>query len=751
MNNTVQPIRFGVYELDVRAGELRKNGVRIKLQEKPFQVLKFLLERPGEVITREEFQQRIWPDTFVDIEHSLSTAVKKLRDALSDSADNPRFIETRPGRGYRFIYPVEGVTAKVPGQLLPRWMQVTVGVVLGILVLAVGVFLWTAWTRPPLAAGDPLLIADFVNRTGDEIFDGTLKTGLTIKMEESPYLAIVPPAQVREVFQQMKLSSEEAIAEDQWREACLRLGAKAILSGEIAQIGASYVLTIKASDCNTGAVLAGDQAEARTKEDVLNTLGRMSSYLRNSLGEALASVKQIDVPLERATTSSLEALKAYSLGSRFVTDGKRPEAILHFQRAIELDPSFAIAYDYLAAAYNSVSDFHRAEEMATRGFELRKGVTERERLRIETTYHYFTSGQSSKAIDTARLWKATYPHDLSASNNLGFILFHSGKAEEAIPILEEAVQRNPQAEISSNNLARAYTLANRFADAREIWTKKIQRQKYVLSSHRRLFTLAFIENDQELMQHHADRVNEITGGRGMDNLRANVAFVEGRFQDGIALKEGIVDRSPVPPPVLLLNLALFEAVRGRQAKAVAWVDQFKKTHGDVAPRHQWMTAEVALARAGKHERALDVVRILTSKYPLGHAINYVGAATIRAMIAEQQGDSEKAIKFLSASEPFDLSHIGMPNVYLRGLNLLKLKRGKEAEAEFQKILVHPGINPYHITRPFARLGLARAKMQMGELDEARRVYQQFFELWKNADPDIPILLEAKAEYAKLNQ
>src|SRR5712691_8309059 len=314
--------RFGVFEVDVRAGELRKQGVRIKLQEQPFHVLAVLLERPGEVVTREELRNQNWPaDTFVDFDNSLNTAINKLREALGDSADNPRFIETLPRRGYRFIAPVTGadgttkgtatgVSAAAPAR--NRKMVVTVAVV----VLAAGIasgLLWRVRQARRLTEKDTIVLADFVNMTGDPVFDDTLKQGLRVQLEQSPFLNVLSDQKVGDVLQMMKLSKDDLLTQDVTREVCRRAGSKAFLIGTISSLGTHYVIGLNALNCQTGDGLASEQVEADSREHVLKALGESATRMRKKLGESLATIQKYDAPIE-VTTGSLEALKAYSLG-----------------------------------------------------------------------------------------------------------------------------------------------------------------------------------------------------------------------------------------------------------------------------------------------------------------------------------------------------------------------------------------------------------------------------------------------------
>ncbi len=342
-----QVIRFGTFEVNPRTGELRKNGLQVRLQDQPFQVLLALLLRPGEVVTREELRGKLWPtDTFVDFDHGLNVAVKRLRDALDDTAENPRFIETIPRHGYRFIAPVnpqsQPTIVPVHG-FRTRWAVVATLVSAAALAM-VGYFYFHR--APKLTDKDTIVLSDFDNKTGDSVFDDTLRQGLAVQLEQSPFLSLISDQHIQQTLHLMGQPAEASLTPEISREVCQRTGSKAVIDGSIAQIGTQYSLILKAVNCSTRESLTSTEAEASDKSHVLEALGKAASEIRNKLGESIGSVQKLDRPLDLATTPSLEALKAYTLGLK-VLIGKRVRnagAVPFFQRAIRLDPNFAIAY-----------------------------------------------------------------------------------------------------------------------------------------------------------------------------------------------------------------------------------------------------------------------------------------------------------------------------------------------------------------------------------------------------------------------
>src|SRR5436853_754764 len=396
-------LRFGVFEVDVRAGEVHKQGARIKLQERPFHVLTVLLQRPGEVVTREELRSQNWPaDTFVDFDNSLNTAINKLREALGDSADNPRFIETLPRRGYRFIAPVTGVDGTTGGTApgvgaLPRNRKIAVTV--AVVVLATGIaggLLWRARQPRRLTEKDTIVLGDFANSTGDAVFDGTLREGLSVQLRQSPFLSLVSGEGIQQTLQMMGQPANVRLTPQIAREVCQRTNSTAALDGSIALIGTRYDLIVKAVNCVNGDLLASTEAQANDKSHVLDALNTTASEMRRKLGESLNTVQKYNTPLEQATTPSLEALQAFSLGVKATFAGDDDvAAVAAFQNAIQLDPNFAAAYDAMGSE-NEVIGTALAVQNIRKAFELRPRVSEREKLNIEGEYYNVVLGDIMK-------------------------------------------------------------------------------------------------------------------------------------------------------------------------------------------------------------------------------------------------------------------------------------------------------------------------------------------------------------------
>ncbi len=428
---TLGSIRFGRFDLSVETAELRKDGVRLKLSGQAVDILLLLAANPGKLVTREDLQHKLWPGaSFGDPEHGLNAAVNRLRETLGDSATEPTYIETIPGRGYRFIAALEspfGIPQLVPPQpelgardageaesnsarRTIRWV-----VVAGATALAVGMTVggWWVLSRKShaLTDKDTIVLADFKNTTGDAVFDDTLKQGLSVQLGQSPFLDLLSERKVNETLKLMGRSAGDRLTPDVAREVCQRTGSKAMLTGSIASLGSQYVIGLKAVNCDTGAVLAEAQEQAPGKEAVLKTLDAAAVGLRGKLGESLNSVQTYATPLAEATTPSLEALQAYSLGqkTRFAKGGTA--ALPFYKRAVELDPNFAIAYAVMSVVYGNLNETGRAAEYARRAYGLREKVSDRERFYIEAHYYDEATGELEKAAQVYELWKQIYPRD----------------------------------------------------------------------------------------------------------------------------------------------------------------------------------------------------------------------------------------------------------------------------------------------------------------------------------------------------
>src|SRR5216683_6510949 len=404
-------LRFATFEVDLRVGELRKQGKRLRLQDQPFQVLAVLLQRPGDVVTREELRSQIWSrDTFVDFDNGLNTAINKLREALGDSADNPRFIETLPRRGYRFLAPISVDGLKKPAIIAHSRKVTLVATVVVLLVPAViAGWFWRSSRVRVLTEKDTIVLGEFANSTGDPVFDGTLREGLSVQLQQSPFLSLVSEEGIHQTLRMMGQPTNARLTPEIAREVCRRTSSAAVLGGSIALIGSQYNLILKAVNCASGDSLASAEAQASDKNHVLEALGKVASEMRSKLGESLSTLQKYSAPLEQVTTPSLEALQTYSLGYKTFGEGDAAAALPFFQRATQLDPNFAMAYLGMGLCYGNLDETNLLEESDRKAFELRDRLSELEKLRIECDYN--GSGSIMKARPVCELGAKTYPRD----------------------------------------------------------------------------------------------------------------------------------------------------------------------------------------------------------------------------------------------------------------------------------------------------------------------------------------------------
>jgi tetratricopeptide (TPR) repeat protein len=620
------------------------------------------------------------------------------------------------------------------------------------LVAAVAAFLHLR--RPALTERDSIVVADFVNTTGESVFDGTLKQALAVQLEQSPYLNILPESRVRRALGFMGRSPDERLTNDSAREICQREGATALLTGTIASLGSHYVLTLRALNAQTGDTLAEDQVESESKERVLQSLDRAASSLRQKLGESLSSVQKFATPLEEATTSSLEALKTFSLGQAEHQKLEDDKAIPYLKRAVELDPNFAMAYATLGVVYNNSGESQQAEDNIRKAFDLRERVSERERFYISAHYYDTVTGEVDKTLETYEQWKHTYPRDTVPYDNLALRYAQIGQHEKSLANASDAMRLNPKDGYAYQNLAGAYANLNRFDEAKAIVDQANSQQLGSIGTHLLTLQMAFAREDQAGIQ------SEVAWGAGGPNEPFLLFFQgEGEWAQGKArkaretfnhaasaaqrhsLKEFAV-AVQVEEAIREGELGNFQAVRARLAQGLA-----------MSEKRLRVAAAVALARAGDAARAERLVGEEAKESPKDTLLNDVQIPVAQAIMEIERNNPVKAVSLLEAARPYEFGAGPDASGYLpnevRGQAYLAAHDGAKAAAEFQKILDHFGIDPTSLFLPLAHLGLGRAYSLEGDKAKARTAYQDFFALWKDADPDIPLLEEAKAEYAKL--
>jgi serine/threonine protein kinase/predicted Zn-dependent protease len=629
-----------------------------------------------------------------------------------------------------------------------RWDWVAA--ILLLLALGAGVIFWRAHRGPGLSEKDSILITDFVNTTGDSVFDGTLRKALAIGFDQSPYLDVFSDAKVQRTLKFMGRPPDTRITSEVGREICQRNGIKAMLSGSIASLGAQYLITLQAEAAETGDTLAVEQAQAARKELVIDSLGAATSKLRAKLGESVASIQKFDKPLAEATTSSLEALKALTLGDERMFLAENFAAIPFYQRAIELDPGFALAYARLAPVYSNLGQRELQGESARKAFELRNRASERERLYIAAHY-YAGTGQLEQATRAWEQYKQTYPRDPIPYMNLSSSYDELGQFDEALATGLEAIRADPDRSAGYGNSAQAYMGLNRPEEAKAILNSALQRKvggygiHYALSLiHLALGDKAALEREDAAIKGNAE------GELDLASREAHMAASRGQLRRASELF------MQARQMALRLNLQEVAAqAAGNEAGIAAdFGDRVEADKGATAalaisrgPNVVYLAAR-ALALAGEADRAEALVSELAKHRPEDVWVQSVQAPEVKAISEINRGNSARALELLQAAIPYDGgTYFGVR--YTRGNAYLRARNGNGAGQEFQKVLVLRNAYPTSPLISLAQLGLARAYALQGDRDMSRKAYQAFLALWKDGDPGIPILREAKTEYARL--
>jgi DNA-binding winged helix-turn-helix (wHTH) protein/tetratricopeptide (TPR) repeat protein len=764
--HTEQPslVCFGEFKVDLQSGVLTRNGTKNRLQGQPLQLLELLLQQPGQIVTRDHIRHHLWPNgTVVEFEHSVNAAVKRLRAALDDDADKPTFIETIPRRGYRFIARIENgapsPSATVEKDVAPdqtsaiaapsrnkrRLVVAAVAAILLVGALAV----WRLRSAgPKLTEDDVILLATFVNKTRDGVFDNSLDKALEIKLSESAFLSLLPEADARSTMRTMRHDPNEPVTRDIGIEICKRLGLKAVVVPEISNFGGKYLITLEAIDARNQKPIARRQAEAGSKDKVIAALGKAASQLRTQLGESLSSLEKYDAPLDLATTSSLEALQAYRTGQTLYRSGKRREAVTFFERAVELDPQFCSAYNMLGSAYHSLGDTQTSSENFARAFELKdRRLTQEENFQTTALYYSSITGNLEKETVVLVLYKQAYPRRASVHNLLGIAYAQQGRTEEALQEFHWAIDDSPVPSAQFNsNASQALVILGRFDEAKKMLDQWRQKSFFTPFQRDLRYRIAFFENDTPTM----DRLARESAPDDISwlHLQMEFAFLRGDFGRIRSLSETLVKQQSHSNRVE--NVAyefawhgVLESDIGKYALARKLCRQAEEVGND-SPSGLSVCAK-ALADADELPGATALASKLDRLFPDDTYRQKVYLPIIFSIIERKRGNTVKAIDLLTPITQY-------PNVlvfYYRAQAYLAAGEPAKAVDEFKTVIAHRGWPEWPIFAPLAHLGLARAYAVQGNIESSRKAYDDFFTTWKEADPDIPILRQAKAEYKKL--
>jgi tetratricopeptide (TPR) repeat protein len=645
------------------------------------------------------------------------------------------------------------------GGVAQRWKLAVAAAAIVVVVLAGGLY-WRSRSAAPdtkaatLTEKDNVLLADFENKTGDAVFDDALKQALAVQLQQSPFLNVLSDRKIEDTLRLMGQPPTQRITRDLAREICVRTGSKATVLGSISNLGGQYVIGLNAVGCSSGDTLATEQEQADGKQNVLKALGQAATTLRTHLGESLATVQKFDVPVE-ATTPSLEALKAYSMGIMTARRKGDAEALSFYKRAIELDPNFAIAYAAMGVSYSNLQQRTLSTQYTTKAYELRDRVSDRERYRITAAYYYYVTGENEKAIQAYELWAKSYPRDMVPHGNLGVLYTDFGQYDKAISETLEA-QRLEPARASYGNLAAIYLNLNKLDDAEKTIQEAqangidgidIRSQKYALN---------FLRGNPQGME---QQVTWAAGRPGeedaMLSTQSDTEAYYGRLAQARDFSRRAVDSavradSKETAGLWEANEALREAEFGNTTDAKKDVDAALK----LSPgRDVKIISALALGRAGDTERANSLAADIEKAAPTHTILKIYFLPTIRAASEVGKDNPAQAVVDLEPTVPYDLATPGPINAlypaFVRGLAYLAAHNGRAAAAEFQKLYDNPGIVLNVPIGALARLEMGRADTLSGNVSKAKAAYQEFFSLWKDADPDIPVLKQAKSEYAKL--
>jgi serine/threonine protein kinase/tetratricopeptide (TPR) repeat protein len=715
---------------------------------------------------------RLNPDTPIRLEELINKALEKNPRLRYQSAAEMRAELERIKRDTDSSqYPV--VAAKDEGDALltgtagvssspkrdPSLWKVAAPVCLMIAAIIAGGLYWRSHRRPKLTEQDTLVLADFSNTTGDPVFDDTLKQAISVQLAQSPFLNVLSDARMRSTLKLMAKPPDTKLTPDVARELCLRAEGTGYIAGAIASLGSEYVIGVDVINCHTGDRLAQEQVTAANKEQVLKTLDEAAAKLRGQLGESLSTVEKFDTPLDQATTPSLEALKALSEGRKTVQEKGSSAAIPFFQHAIELDPNFAAAYSALGVSYSNLREPGLASENLRKAYELRDRVSERERFRITATYYLLVTGELEKAIQNYELWAQTYPRSSEPFGNLGVDYTFLGQYDKAVASSLEDLRLNPGSAAAYTNLVGLYSALDRPNEGQVKYQEAVEHRIDNPFLHGNRYGVAFLTGDAAEMQKQIDLASDKPGEDILFSFASDTEAFHGRLIRARALSQRAIDSarrsdSTETAAAWQMNSALREAEfgnseRSRQEVATALVT--------ASTRDVSILAALALARIGDADRAQRMADDLAKRFPLNTTINRYWLPAIYASIEIKRGNPSKALNLLQTATLYELGtplpqfEVGgsLYPPYVRGEAYLSQGRGDDASVEFQKFLDHPGVTVNSPLGALAHLELARAYALAGHSATARSAYQDFFALWKDADPDIPILKQAKVEYAEL--
>jgi eukaryotic-like serine/threonine-protein kinase len=776
---------FSLFTVDPLKRLLLRGTTPIPLPPKVFDTLLYMVENPDRVLGKDEMMAAIWPGRVLE-ESNLSQNIFTLRKTLGEGGED-RCIVTAPGRGYRFTAPVRrvsrdstapgagvgpevraatattvaapSVAAGVPGPVPPaapltgrsgRAIR-NMGLVAS-LALVVGVAWYGLAHRrgiAPVKERSRILLSGIANLTNDSAFDTVPERVLEIGLSQSPFLVLIPPQQVGKTLQLMERSADTKLSPDLAQEVCLRNQGKAVLSGAIAAFGSRYVVMLEATDCSSGERIVQNKMEASRTEDVPRALDSLTVSMRTDLGESLTSVRQFDVRIEQATTSSFEALKAYSVGEQTRLNGDYEAAVPLFKRAVELDPSFALAYSELAAAFVGLRQPEQARRYYQKAFEYKDRASEKEKLWISAEYFKLV-GKLSESIDSYHAMARLYPYDGRPWESLADLYTRMARYPDAVDAAKEGLRLNPDESRAYVILARAYKRSNRFAEANAVGSQSVAKGLDGWNIHCLLYEVAVALGDVDQMSAQAAAEAGKPNERWMIEYEALAAATAGKLKQSRELFQRVFAATQASAGVeQSVTLSEFYTDYIEMLSLFGLVQEARDLVAKVPELEQNEDGPYVLAAVGEFQRAADLDAEFGKRYPDSTLTNTLTRPIAQAMIALGQHRPRDAITVLQPALPAQLRTFHVPS--LLGQAYLELKSPAQAATEFTDILDNRGVDAVSPMYPLAYLGLARALRLQGDLPNSRKAYEQLFAFWKDADADNPMLLRARTEYAALGR
>jgi eukaryotic-like serine/threonine-protein kinase len=774
---------FEQFVLDPARRTLSRADSSVSLTPKAFDVLLFLVQNPNRLVTKEELLQAVWGDTFVE-EGNLTQYISHLRKALDHNSEDSRLIVTIARKGYQFTErvtiiaeagdiaehatlqaaatetsttearPVEFPTkAKIANPSSPRprlrkWFAAAA------LLAVIAVVSWLYWDhrQVTLSATDTIVLADAINQTGDPVFDDALDTALRYETGQTPYLNVLGDDKVLGTLAQLNLPPTTKLTPEVARQVCGKTNSKLVIFQTIGDAGNGYHLQMRALDCGSGATLAKEQADVGKRNEVVHEFGVTAARLRAKLGEPADSLARFNQPLEQALSPSLEALQAAAQGLKLSLAGNAEGGLKLYQRAVELDPNFAVAYGRMGAAYLFLGNTELSEAAYTRAYQLREQLTEKDRLHFEITYYSNVIGDWEKEYSSVLRSLKIFPRDVFAHANLREAFVHLGQPGRAADEAAEVARLRPSAYYFGSAI-QSIRFASRFNEAKS-WLAKADALKFDNSLIRReRLIVAFATGDQDNVEKILQQEEQGKYREDFINEHALIEIQQGRFQSAERLRQQASAQTSKAGDAdsWVIAAALEDAEVGKDAQARRY--EIKAAASPLDYSSKIALAQV-LARSGRTAEAGKLADQVSAERPQDTLVQHYFIPTIRAAVKLRQRDPAAAIELLRGTAKYDLAFTGFDYLYpayIRGLAYLDLGDGPSAAAQFQKMIDNPGFTVRHVTGALAWLQLGRAQQMMGDEAAARKSYETFLNLWKNADSDIPIYQQAKAEYAKLGK